>query len=1057
MHKKAQVTIFVIIGILILGTIGIMYYVKSLQSEEIIAPVESSFLLLEQPEQFQNYIESCIREEAMPLIKKLGLRGGMLSQSLHRKYHNVSYNYLCVQEPGRGCVNTIITREFMENELKREILKKLPFCIDLTGFREQGFEIQEGKMDLKVVLASDKTNLILDYPIKVSRENFNFERRQFSVIVKSNLGRLYDLAVKIVNSEIENAGFDKDEWMLQNKIEIDRHKPYPDTVYSLKKYQPEFGEYYEFNFAIQGMDTVSKVENPLTRVDFLGYCYTDRDKNCYANSAENECLRNKGEFSKTRPENCEGISGYDSQCNGSNCRDCGSRKHSEAWCEYDSITGNGLDYVGSRHYLRSCFNGRIYYEECRDFREEICVEDNDNAVCRPNRWQDCVLQQAQSSCEDSSERDCVWDDGLLKSYVGIFKNNKCHPIVPPGFRHWQSNGFKVCQMANEYNDCDGAGCPQDWIDSSARYCYSMGDCGSSRNIADQISEEGYQNLQGRPSSFVYLDDGLQGQDYVLNLKRDIQTEKLNLLDPYENPQANAYELMKKISEYAAITTTWDMDDFIEEYIWEGEVDYWSRYAAFCDVWKMPSDSACNLCHADKNKPCSEYRCSSLGSSCMYEEVGGYGRCFDAYKQDKKPPKLELSSLKQGLKAEQDYLAGYDGWKIKPPVHPHSMVNFEIKTDEESQCKLSLLPGFSYDAIVWRTGEFSKEHEFRYRMPDTIQIVDYMKDTLQILSLIQLSKMDELTQLFQKIKHDARQTASEFDADIGPFIQKINDVENRFNNEIKPQIAAYVNTVENGIANLMTELGSRRHVVFIKCRDRAGNENKESYVKFDVKEDSAPPELIEDNNEVKENIAKLRFKINEKAECRYSINADKDYEEMEDKIECKISFDSPQIPSFVSLSSHNYECSKDIPYNPPMKVYVKCKDRPPRLRNYAIHFVEGSSTELVEADHPGLIKINEDFINVTNDYVLLSNNTVIRSVYPRMKMGISFDENMVCRYYTEVKQSFSEYPFLQSMDCDGRYCEKEFEIYNNKSVYIGCINKAFVNRNVNEESFVFEFR
>jgi hypothetical protein len=95
--------------------------------------------------------------------------------------------------------------------------------------------------------------------------------------------------------------------------------------------------------------------------------------------------------------------------------------------------------------MRSCFDGVIYTEECRDYREEMCVESSGTATCRTNRWQDCVLQTDKKNCLDDSKRDCYWDEGLKKSYNSGYEGKKCYPTVPPGFKHWIGNGIKFAR------------------------------------------------------------------------------------------------------------------------------------------------------------------------------------------------------------------------------------------------------------------------------------------------------------------------------------------------------------------------------------------------------------------------------------------------------------------------------------------------------------------------------------------------------------------------------------------------------------------------------------
>ena len=133
--------------------------------------------------------------------------------------------------------------------------------------------------------------------------------------------------------------------------------------------------------------------------------------------------------------------------------------------------------------------------------------------------------------------------------------------------------------------------------------------------------------------------------------------------------------------------------------------------------------------------------------------------------------------------------------------------------------------------------------------------------------------------------------------------------------------------------------------------------------------------------------------------------------------------------------------------------MKCKDRPPQMKNYALHFRRDSETKLGGADYSSLIKIEGSFINVTNDYVLLSNSTIINSSFPRMTIGILFDESITCRYAPQRFDNFDSYP-EQELSCNGKYCEHQFDV-SDRSIYIGCINKINDQRNINDNSLVID--
>jgi hypothetical protein len=308
----------------------------------------------------------------------------------------------------------------------------------------------------------------------------------------------------------------------------------------------------------------------------------------------------------------------------------------------------------------------------------------------------------------------------------------------------------------------------------------MGDCGAWRNIADVKSTSGYINTNTKPSNYTLLDNGLnkRGQDYSLNLKKDVKPIVVGR-DFYEKPSDSIEQLIKREADYIEQTTEWSMEDFVWQYITEGEVDYFTRHTAFCSVWVNPEKSNCELCNTNPNKPCSEYRCMSLGKGCYYEESNGYGICklYDKYSADKRKPKVEidLSKLSKNLSVEKDYFLDYDGWYVKQGVNPGNLVTFGVITDKETQCTLSFFPGYEAFAIPMFTSNFSKEHEFRLRIPDLDLLIETIKDYTQIFSILPLSKLEEYESIFNKMKKDAHETASNFAMDTTKLDSEISNM------------------------------------------------------------------------------------------------------------------------------------------------------------------------------------------------------------------------------------------------------------------------------------------
>ncbi|MBU1136130.1 MAG: hypothetical protein KJ559_01325, partial [Nanoarchaeota archaeon] len=222
---------------------------------------------------------------------------------------------------------------------------------------------------------------------------------------------------------------------------------------------------------------------------------------------------NKEEF-VCRNLNCENT--YD---NPLLTNDGGTRLNGEAWCEYPSATGPGLDLPGSIHYKHYCINGVEYAETCGNNRDEYCTyveftdmnnlgEDNflsglpdmSVAQCVSNRADDCSQQKNNKTCMDKSLRDCAWTSG------------KCLPLVPIGFTAQdREDGFaqQTCAAASSKIKVLWQGELQEdgswkWhcednceafdgntLKATNFLCMAQGDCGATPNTAGEFTSAGY--------------------------------------------------------------------------------------------------------------------------------------------------------------------------------------------------------------------------------------------------------------------------------------------------------------------------------------------------------------------------------------------------------------------------------------------------------------------------------------------------------------------------------------------------------------------------------------
>lgn len=209
------------------------------------------------------------------------------------------------------------------------------------------------------------------------------------------------------------------------------------------------------------------------------------------------------------------------------------KKNGESWCEYEGTIGNGKDVVGSRHVKHICFMGEERIEPCEDYRNQICVQsDNDlgngnkfsEAACRINNWRSCLDYNTLENKEKSKEK-CEENPDCFVKKVDIdnpFKFDVCIPNYPPGFDLTSEasgrNAELVCSMASQKCtvvyvktlfsgwkckvncNCESA----EFAEKMNDFCTSLGDCGAYVNFAGEVTDDGY-SVKGSPKlSSTYL-------------------------------------------------------------------------------------------------------------------------------------------------------------------------------------------------------------------------------------------------------------------------------------------------------------------------------------------------------------------------------------------------------------------------------------------------------------------------------------------------------------------------------------------------------------------------
>lgn len=254
MHKKGQVTVFVIIGIVLVILAVLIWYLVG--SDKIRTP--NVFLGFDgKKEGIDNNLRSCVEKAVVPVLNLSALQGGKLNPRFYRAYKGYKVSYLCWVIPGqKKCYNIMPTLSAIESENQKVIQQLVNKCVDkslLDGIETEGTK----NINVKLSILRDSVIVDINYDVTLINNNgirFPIENKK---IVLSNMpyGELYNVVRNIVNSEATYGDFEPLFFMLGNKgkYEINVDRPFPDKIYIINKKDSDF----KFQIAIEGANRLA--------------------------------------------------------------------------------------------------------------------------------------------------------------------------------------------------------------------------------------------------------------------------------------------------------------------------------------------------------------------------------------------------------------------------------------------------------------------------------------------------------------------------------------------------------------------------------------------------------------------------------------------------------------------------------------------------------------------------------------------------------------------------------------------------------------------------------
>ncbi len=218
--KKAQITVFILIGLIILLIFGFLFYLVNLkersESEINIEKFTSEVL---KPKILEQYTTLCLDEALEQGLILIGKQGGYInfSDDDYLLFNQNKINYAILPGPVSRQYNLPpIRSSFTKNiagELKKYIEEETKKCTDFSALEQipelSSYKISEGNPEAEVRFAENEVIVFLTYPINFTYPDANPIKKLVRFVSKEDVRfeRIYRAVADLVEKDIYNATF----------------------------------------------------------------------------------------------------------------------------------------------------------------------------------------------------------------------------------------------------------------------------------------------------------------------------------------------------------------------------------------------------------------------------------------------------------------------------------------------------------------------------------------------------------------------------------------------------------------------------------------------------------------------------------------------------------------------------------------------------------------------------------------------------------------------------------------------------------------------------------
>lgn len=210
-RRRGQITIFIILGIIILFSSAAYFYVRDKTTALQPNTIETKKTTALHP-----YVEACLELKVREALNLVGMTGGYINYPLAIQTDPASYLKVAPIAEAKmpyWAGDRIPPLDFIKSEIENYTITHIDECIN--NFSEiKGYDITPiGNIDVRLTFADNEVDAEMRYPlraVKVPEQNeFSLNDYDFFIKIPIHFKSVYDVAKKIMDDENKNFFMEK--------------------------------------------------------------------------------------------------------------------------------------------------------------------------------------------------------------------------------------------------------------------------------------------------------------------------------------------------------------------------------------------------------------------------------------------------------------------------------------------------------------------------------------------------------------------------------------------------------------------------------------------------------------------------------------------------------------------------------------------------------------------------------------------------------------------------------------------------------------------------------